>query len=124
MDDTRQLPAMWKLFVSIMVSGLAAGLVATVVGHTLADRSGLAGLGVYLAVNLLAGLAYSFLLYVFVKIVLRSFVRKLHTLERVVVGTQPPLLPGVLRSNEIDEVERSTARIVAELDSVRAQGES
>ncbi|MBI4951513.1 MAG: hypothetical protein HY908_05735 [Myxococcales bacterium] len=124
MDDSRQLPAMWKLFLSIMGSGLVIGIATPLVGIAFAGGAWAGPTVLYVAVSLLLGVAYAFGMYVFVKALLRSFVQKLHTLERVVVGTVPPPLPGILVSNEIDEIEKSTARIISRLDATHAEADT
>jgi hypothetical protein len=120
--ENKQLPAMWKLFLSIMASGAVMGVVYPIMFRGLA-MAGL-GMGAMLGLSIFAGLVYAFVMYIFVKSMLRAFVRKLHTLERVVAGITPPELPTVWVSNEIDEVERSAARIIAKLDATRAEAES
>lgn len=109
------LPAMWKLFLAIMISGASMGVAFPLVLRALPT-----GVAPWFP-GVLLGAVYAFVMYVFVKSMLRAFVLKLHTLERVVAGTTPPELPGVLFSNEIDEVEQSAARIIARLDATRAE---
>jgi HAMP domain-containing protein len=109
---------MWKLFLSTMAAGLALGLVYPFVLLALVDRR-----GALFAVSVAVGLGFAFTLYLLVKSLLRAFVHKMHTLERVVAGTKPSELPPVWASNEIDEVEKSAARIVAKLNAARAEAE-
>lgn len=112
------MPAMWKLFVSILASGAAMGVVFPLALGAL--PRGVSPWGPSVAL----GVAYAFAVYVSVKFMLRAFVRKLHTLERIVAGSTPPELPSVFVSNEFDEVERSATRIIARLDAARAESES
>lgn len=109
---------MWKLFLMTMGAGVVLGLGYPFLALALVgNRTALFG------ASLVVGVGFAFTLYLLEKLVLRAFVHKMHTLERVVAGTHPSELPPLWASNEIDEVERSASRIVAKLNAARAEAE-
>lgn len=100
---------MYKIFWAILAAGgLGGGL------FTLWARLFMApvrSFWLFLGLSAAVGVIYGFVNYLFVKTVLRIFVNKFFTLERVLVGSEPTPLPNVLVSNEIDEMEAAMVRI-------------
>ncbi|MBW2276632.1 MAG: hypothetical protein JRF63_04010 [Deltaproteobacteria bacterium] len=100
---------MYKIFFAIVAAGAAGGALFALWARLFADFGD--QYLIFVGLTAAIGLIYGFVNYIFVKSVLRIFVRKFHTLERVLVGTNPNELPNVFISNEIDEIEYSAVRI-------------
>lgn len=109
---------MYKIFWAILAAGAGGGALFALWAHAFGPPTW--SLSVFVGLSAAVGLAYGFVNYVFVKSVLRIFVNKFQTLERVLVGTTPNPLPNVFLSNEIDEIEASIVRITERFDKLTA----
>lgn len=107
---------MYKIFYAILGTGILGGALFALWSQAFNEPTG--SFWLYLGLTAALGLVYGFFNYIFIKAVLRIFVNKFHTLERVLVGTNPQQLPNVLLSNEIDEIEASIVRITDEFNKL------
>lgn len=115
------MSAMYRIFYSMLGAGALGGVVFSFWSLLFAEPT--SALWVFSLLSALVGLVLGFVNYVFIKAVLRIFVNKFHTLERVLVGTDPKPLPNVLLSNEIDEIEASMVRITEQFDRLVSTSE-
>lgn len=113
------MSSMYKIFYSILAAGALGGVVFSF--WSLLFLEPVSNFVLYVGLSSLIGVVLGFVNYVFVKSVLRIFVNKFHTLERVLVGTNPDKLPNVFLSNEIDEIEASMVRITEQFDKLATQ---
>ena len=108
------MTTMYKVFYAIVGLGALGGALFACWSRLYGEGS----FAVLVALSVLFGVVYGFINYAIVKAVLRAFVHKFHTLERVLVGTEPPELPNPLKSNEIDEIEASMVRITDQFNKL------
>ena len=103
------MTAMYKIFYAMLFVGGMGGIFFSFWSLLFVEvqTSFLLFVGLSAIVGVFIGLAN----YVFIKAILRVFVKKFHTLERVLVGTEPGELPNVFLSNEMDEIEAAIVRI-------------
>ncbi len=100
---------MYKIFFSIMGAGVLGGGLFAIWSRVFGSFGD--DYWLFFGLSGVVGLVWGFVNYIFIKSVLRIFVNKFHTLERVLVETTPGVLPNVFVSNEIDEIEASIVRI-------------
>lgn len=110
---------MYRIFFAMLAAGGVGG--ALFVGWSTLFAEPRGNFWLYLGLSVLVGLLYGFVNYIFVKSVLRIFVRKFQTLEKVLVGTDPEPLPNVFLSNEIDAIEASMVRITDRFHKLQSE---
>ena len=111
---------MYRIFYAILAAGGIGGVLFAFWARAFAGSS--LGFGAFVGLSFAVGIVFGFINYIFVKAVLRIFVNKFFTLERVLVGTDPEPLPNVFLSNEIDEMEASMVRITDEFNRLNTGG--
>ncbi len=111
---------MYKIFYAILAAGGLGGALFALWSRLFAEQAGKFWL--FLVLSAVIGLVYGFVNYIFVKSVLRIFVNKFFTLERLLVGNHPKPLGNVFVSNEIDEMEASMVRITDAFNQLKAGG--
>ncbi len=108
---------MYRIFYGILGAGMISGVLFAFWAKMWENSH--ASFMLFLGLSAAVGLLLGFANYVFVKWVLRIFVKKFFVLERVLVGTEPQELGNVFVSNEIDEMEASMVRISEEFNKLR-----
>ncbi len=110
---------MYKIFFAIMGTGAIGGGLFALWSRAFGSFG--EDYWLFLALSAAIGLVWGFVNYILIKVVLRIFVNKFHTLERVLVHTNPDELANVFLSNEIDEIEASIVRISDQFNKLSTQ---
>ncbi len=116
------MTAMYKIFFAMLAVGAIGGVLFAGWARLFATFE--SGFVLFVILTGAVGFVWGFANYIFVKWVLRIFVGKFQTLERVLVGTEPQPLPNVFLSNEIDELEASMVRITDQFNKLLAANRS